>query len=347
MSAADPPILLVGTYADAGGEGLCPISRTADGLLEVGESKPQAQNASFGVYSRRYGLHYVVDESENGTVGAFRWNGREMELLASASTGGAEPCYVALDPGTTALAVANYGSGSCAVLRLNEETGLPTGERVVRRNSGSGPVRDRQDGPHAHCAIFSPDGQWLFQTDLGTDEVRAFAWDAASGELGETPVAYRVPPGSGPRHLLFCRDGTRAYLLCELAASLTVLRVEGSRLRPHQTLPLLDEPFEGENLGGHLGFDERGGGLLATNRGHDSIATFDILGDGTLARRGVTSSGGASPRFFRPLGDDLVVVNEQDGSIRRMRRGNDGAWELTAATATVPGAAFLIDPTER
>jgi 6-phosphogluconolactonase len=342
MASTNDPIALVGTYADAGGEGLYPLFRQADGGIENGEPLRQAQNASFGVYSRRYRLHYLVDEREDGAVGAFRWNGGEMERLATVRTGGAEPCYVSFDPGETALAVANYESGSCAVLRLDPANGLPTGQCFVRQNRGSGPLADRQDGPHAHCAIFHPAGDRLFQTDLGTDEVLAFAWDAASGELGEATVAYRAPPGSGPRHLLFNRDGTLAYLLSELAASLTVLRVDGARLLPHQTLPLLAEPYEGKNLGGHLAFDADRARLIATNRGHDSVAVFDILADGTLKRGPIASSGGSSPRHFRVLGDELLVVHENSGSVRRMARCEGGGWTLAGGPLRVPGAAFLI-----
>lgn len=342
MTLPDDPIALVGTYADAGGEGLYPLLLRAEGRLEVGQPMPQAQNASFSVYSRRHGLHYLVDEREDGAVGAFRWTGREIERLASVSTGGAEPCYIALDPGETALAVANYKSGGCAVLPLDRETGLPTGKCLVRRNRGGGPVADRQERPHAHCALFSPAGDRLFQTDLGTDEVIAFSWEADAGELGEATLAYRAPPGSGPRHLLFSPDGAWAYLLCELAASLSVLRVEGARLLPHQTLPLLAEPFEGDNLGGHLAFDANGARLLTSNRGHDSIAAFDILADGTLRRGPLVSSGGSSPRHFRVVGDKLLVVHEKSDSIRRMARGADAVWSLTGGPLRVPGAAFLI-----
>lgn len=343
MSSATEPIALVGTYADAGGEGLYPLLRRSDGGLEAGEPLPQAQNASFGVYSSRHRLHYLVDERDSGAVGAFRWNGHEIARLAAVPTGGARPCYVALDPGETALAVANYGSGSCAVLPLDLGTGLPTGERLVRENQGRGPVAGRQDGPHAHCAIFSPAGDRLFQTDLGTDEVLAFAWDSGTGELGEAALAYRAPPGSGPRHLLFSANGSLAYLLCELAASLTVLRVEGSRLLPHQTLPLLAEP-ESENLGGHLAFDAGGARLIATNRGHDSIAVFDVLDDGTLRRGPLTSSGGQSPRHFLIDGGEMLVLHENSGSIRRMVRTKAGAWALAGGPIRVPGGAFLIAP---
>ncbi|MGX7952893.1 lactonase family protein [Tsuneonella sp. HG249] len=341
LPSSNQPLALVGTYTEAGGPGLCPVYRTGDDGLRLGHPLSQAPNASYGVYSHRYGLHYLVDESEEGAVGAYRWNGREMEQLASIATRGAEPCYVSLDPAETALAVANYASGSCTVLRLDEATGLPGGEVIVRRNAGSGPVGDRQEGPHAHCAIFSPSGDWLFQTDLGTDEVLAFSWHSDSGELGASSVVYRAPSGSGPRHLLFNRDGSLAYLVCELAASITVLRVEAPRFIAHQTLPLLAEHFTDENLGGHLQFDPSNRRLIATNRGHDSLAWFDIQDDGTLRRGALAGSGGRSPRHFGWAAEELLVVNEESGSIRRLAAEGDN-WTLAGGPLRVPGAAFLI-----
>ena len=115
-----------------------------------------------------------------------------------------------------------------------------------------------------------------------------------------------------------------------------------SRLLPHQTVTLLAEPFAGANLGGHLAFDTDGTRLLANNRGHDSIAVFDILADGTLRRGPLASSGGQSPRQFRQSGEELLIVNEESGNIRRLRRDGQGRWALAGGPLRVAGAAFIV-----
>lgn len=39
---------------------------------------------------------------------------------------------------------------------------------------GSGHVKGRQDSGHAHSTTFSPDGKYLYASDLGNDKVYAF-----------------------------------------------------------------------------------------------------------------------------------------------------------------------------
>ena len=42
---------------------------------------------------------------------------------------------------------------------------------------GSGPVKDRQDSPHAHFTSFTPDGKLMIVDDLGTDQLHVFPLD--------------------------------------------------------------------------------------------------------------------------------------------------------------------------
>jgi 6-phosphogluconolactonase (cycloisomerase 2 family) len=202
MTAFRPSSLCIGTYAGGGGRGVYDL---ADDWT-LGDADPVAANASFGTYAPRFGLHYLVDERDAGTVGAYRRDAAGWQRLASVETGGAAPCHVALNHAQTALAVANYASGSVSLFVL-DANGLPRSPAQVHANSGHGPNAERQEAPHAHWVGFSPDDRWLYQTDLGTDEILAFP--VADGALGPARIAHAAPPGSGPRHLLLKR--TREY----------------------------------------------------------------------------------------------------------------------------------------
>lgn len=219
--------LYLGTYARNGGAGLQVLRPTASAGWSIGETHPHPRNASFGTFSARHGLYYFVEEEAEGTLGVFRESAAGWERLASVPTHGAEPCYVALNGDESCVAVANYGSGSVALFRLDARTGLPQEPPVVRREAGRGPVKDRQDGPHAHCTCFSPDQRWLFHVDLGTDEILVYPVDPETASLGERRVAFHAPRGTGPRHLVFHPILPLALLLSELASTLTVLQVEG------------------------------------------------------------------------------------------------------------------------
>jgi len=334
------PELFVGTYSSAGGAGLYPLRRAAGGW-SLGEPFSGAANASYGACSARRGVHYLLDEQREGTLGVFRLDRGAWQALARVPTGGREPCYAALSPDENWLAVANYGSGSLALFRL-DDAGL-TGEPVaVRPHSGHGPNAERQDGPHAHCAVFSPDGEWLYQTDLGTDEIRAFAFDPARGLTGVEQTAWHAPAGSGPRHLVFHPREPIALLVSELASTLTVLDVGEGTLTERQCVSTLPDGFDGDSLGGHLALNAAGTRAYVTNRGHDSIAVFAV-DDGTLSLIGHTPSGGASPRFFVLLEVEatLLVANEEGNSVAVFAVQDDGTL-AQSATVEVPGPAFIF-----
>lgn len=165
---------------------------------------------------------YTLTETEPGFAAAWRL-GEEFTLDRAGqgqSTGGNNPCHATVDPSGRWLLVANYGNGdgsgaSVAVLPIGE--GGTLGEAAdVFKLSGSGPVADRQAGPHAHQVVCHM-GRVL-AVDLGSDRIHAF-------DLGEdgklSPAATtQLEPGFGPRHLAFLGD--RAVIAGELANAVAV-----------------------------------------------------------------------------------------------------------------------------
>lgn len=337
------PRLYLGTYAQGGGAGLHALHRSPDSGWSVGDADSVAQNASFGAYSARHDLYYFVDEQTAGGLCALRETGHGWEQVARVPTHGAAPCYVALNGDHSALAVANYGSGSIALFRL-DGAGLPIEPPVVRRNTGSGPVEDRQDGPHAHCVCFSPDQRWLYHVDLGTDQVLAYAFDPVAGTIGERSIAYQAPPGSGPRHLVFHPILPFALLVSELASTLTVFQTDNGSLVERQTVTTLPADFSGESLGGHVSLDNAGDRVYVTNRGHDSVAVFAWDTAGALELLQHVPSGGASPRAFVLLEAErqLVLANEASGNITAFEIRENGTLAPLDTGLAVAGAVFLL-----
>lgn len=333
--------LFAGTYARNGGKGLSTVARDPAGYWSPGSDFAEAANASFGTYAPRHDLYYFVDEQGNA-LNVLR-GGSGWDRLARIATRGEQPCYVALSPDQCWLAVANYGSGSIVVWRLDPASGIPLDPPQFRQNGGSGPVPDRQDGPHAHCVCFSPDQRWLYHVDLGTDEVLAYPFDGDAGWLGDATRAYAAPAGSGPRHLVFHPHVPLALLVSELASSVTLLEVGKGVLLPRETLPTLPLDFEGESLGGHVSLNAAGDRAYVTNRGHDSIAVF-ALADGIIELRQHVPSGGASPRAFVLLEAErqLVLANEESGNLTFFAVEEDGMLVPADTNLPLPGAVFLL-----
>jgi 6-phosphogluconolactonase len=338
------PLIHVGTYARNGGAGLHLLRLSAVGDWTVGEAHAEAQNASFGAYSAEHSLYYFVDEQAEGAIGVFCEAVRGLERVARMLTRGREPCYVGLNQAGSLLAAANYGSGSIAVFRLDDETGLPLGPPIRRQNAGTGPVASRQDGPHAHCVCFSPDGRWLYHVDLGTDEVLGYPVDSAAKTLGERSVAYRAVPGSGPRHLVFHPVRSSALLASELASSLSLVELDGGGFVEKQTASTLPPGYAGESLAGQVLLNAAGDRVYVTNRGHDSVAVFAWDSAAGLELQQHAPSGGKSPRSMVLLEAErqLLVANEESGTIAAFDIGEDGNLSPRAEGIRVPGAAFLL-----
>jgi 6-phosphogluconolactonase len=237
--------------------------------------------------------------------------------------------------------VANYASGSLARFAL-DPGGRPLEPPATCQDSGSGPVGGRLEGARVHCVRFGPDGKSLYAVDLGADHVLRFALDGA--RLGACQVAYRAPPGSGPRHLLFHPRRPFALLLSELASTLTLLEITGRTLTPRASCSILPDGWSGENLGGHLEWPATGHAYV-TNRGHDSVALITVdLGAAKLSPIQHVPSGGQSPRHFLLLDEtrQLVVAHEKDGAVASFFLRDGGRIEPAGDLLKVPGSCFVF-----
>jgi len=298
--------LVIGGYTpDTGGlgPGLTRVRVDAAGRMEV-VARTAVPGPSFVTAHPRLPLLYAVLEQEAGGVAVFSDDPDDPDgprLLAEHSSGGSFPCHVAADPAGAWLAVANYGDGTVAVFRLAAD-GMPEPEPLLFPNEGHGPDPERQEGPHAHQAVFGPDGV-LHVSDLGTDEVRRFLPDMTPHPDG--PV--RLTPGTGPRHFLH-HEG-HWYVAGELDGMVGVYDGDWREVArvPASESGIRDHPS-------HIAVSEDGRHLYVANRGPDTVTTFAF--DGALpVRVAEVPGGGVWPRHFALDGDRLYVANQRSDAI--------------------------------
>ena len=199
-------------------------------------------------------------------------------------------------------------------------------DRVLFQHEGSSVNPKRQDGPHAHSSIFSPDGKYMYVPDLGIDAVKAYE-NTGSGLVPRPDLDVHVQPGSGPRYGEFSADGKHFYLINEIGCSLLHCTYEGGRLIPQEITPTLPEDFAGDNICSDLHIAPNGKFLYASNRGHDSILCCRILADGSLERMAHVPCGGKTPRNFciAPDGDYVLVGNQDSDNITVFAAAEDGS----------------------
>ena len=257
----------------------------------------------------------ATSDGGTGLVSAFVVDGDQLIWLNSQPATGAAPCYVSTNG--RFLFAANYGGGSVAVYPIDKNGRLQPASHHIQHH-GHGPNPDRQEAPHAHCILPTPDGRFILAVDLGIDQVAAYRL-TNDGQL-EPAATIATSPGSGPRHLIFHPNGRFAYLLHELTPTLTAYAYEpdGLILRPLQTVTTVPADYRGENYGADLHLEPNGHFLYTSNRGHDSLARFACdPASGLLTPLGHTPTGGKFPRGFAiaPNGRFLLAANQNSDNI--------------------------------
>ncbi|MCK2220742.1 lactonase family protein [Actinomadura sp. ATCC 31491] len=264
------------------------------GIVTVGGELTRVAAPSFLAAHPTLPVLYAAGELERGWLTAFSVRDDGLAPLDERPSEGSQPCHVAIDPSGALLAAANYGDGTAVLHRLDDR-GAFAGEPIVLRHEGSGPDKERQEGPHAHQAVFH-DGL-LHVSDLGTDEIRRYRPDG-------TPLEpYRLSPGTGPRHFAFA--GGRLYVAGELDGTVTMIEPGGRRTVAPASLQ------EGvANAPSHLQLD--GDLVYVANRGPNTIA---VLRAADLSPLAEVPSGGDWPRHFAIDGDRLYVANQHSGEV--------------------------------
>jgi 6-phosphogluconolactonase (cycloisomerase 2 family) len=216
---------------------------------------------------------------------------------------------------------ANYGGGSISSFQVNSDGSLTRATSVISFK-GSGADSVRQAGPHLHSVRYSPDGLFLFASDLGTDKLYRFTVNDSPFEgqpaiLESSLKEFITPAGTGPRHFDFHPDGGRyLYLLGELSGEVIVYDYHFGELVQKQVIPADSVGARG-SADIHVSPDGRF--LYASNRLQaDGIAIFSINpDDGTLTKVGYQLTA-RHPRNFiiTPNGRYLLAAGRDDNKIQ-------------------------------
>jgi 6-phosphogluconolactonase len=263
---------------------------------------------------------HVADATPASGVSAFKIDPATGKLTAigRVAPGGTAACYVKVDAGGRNVLVANFQSGSVAVLPIAEDGGLKPASAFVQ-DEGKGPTQ-RQLGPHAHSFNPTPDGKLAVAADFGADKLFVFDFEAAAGTLKpHDPPSVAIAPGSAPRHLTFGADGKTCYVLNEITSAITVLAYDAEKgtFRELQSISTLPPDFKGNNTAAEIQVHPSGKFLFASNRGHNSIAVLAIGADGTLSDLKTFPAEGRTPRNFSldPTGKWLLVANQSTNNV--------------------------------
>ncbi|PLS18288.1 6-phosphogluconolactonase [Bacillus sp. M6-12] len=333
----------IGTYTKGDSKGIYTFTLDAE-KRELQELKLAAEleNPTYVAISHDNKFLYSVAKSgENGGIASYSINPEngELQSINQQLLKGASPCHVSINQDNSLAVTANYHKGTIESYSVNSNNGKVSPAASVSEHSGSGPNKDRQEKPHAHYSGFTPDEKFVAAIDLGIDKLITYK---VTGPALSELRSFTFRPGSGPRHLAFHPNRKFAYVMTELSSEVVALeydQVNGS-FTELQYISAIPADFQENNQGSAIHISSDGRFVYAANRGHDSIAVFQVNQDnGELSFVEHTSTEGEWPRDFAldPSEQFLVVSNQETSSLALFKRDQEsGKLSLIQSNVSVP-----------
>ncbi len=244
------PLVYVGTYSEpilfgtgrvlnGKGKGIYAFRLDAakGALLPAGITEG-VRNSSYLAFDQKRAFLYCVNEFKeyegkpSGAVSAYRIDPAigALTYLNTKASHGTDPCHLMVDHSGRNALVANFASGSVAVLPLDNDGALKEASCVIQ-HTGSSVDPQRQAGPHAHAVAIDAGNRYVFVPELGLDKVMIYEFDPEAGTLTPNPnqPSIDVAPGAGPRQLVMHQNGGFAFLINELNSTMTSYAYDTSR----------------------------------------------------------------------------------------------------------------------
>lgn len=312
--------LIVGTYTNScESNGIYVYGFDSDsGSFILKTASQNIVNPSYLALSAdRKTLFSVNENGRQSSVSSFSidLNSGQIAPKNSQDSDGADSCHLIADD--QHVIVANYSGGNLAVLKIDANGEILKLQQSIQ-HFGNSVNKSRQESPHAHMVAFSPDKNYVFAVDLGTDRIYSYKYAKTANKPLVFFDSIPVKTGSGPRHLTFSNKGKQAYLLQELDGTITVYNYSDGHLIKFQETTVVAENFHGETGAAAIKISSDDKFLYATNRGDaNSITVFSVGNKGRLTKIQELSCGGIGPRDFTidPSGKFVLVANQKSNEI--------------------------------
>ena len=271
--------------------------------------------------------------SDGGGLGSFAIYKDELIINNNFASNGRSYTHLCISDNSRYLFAANYQVGSTASYLL--ENGHIKEKIGAIHHIGLGPdLLKRQTGPHCHYVGISPDKEFVYAVDLGADKVVMYRY--SQGVLLEDPdYTLNIVPGSGPRHMIFSKDGRFAYLVNEIANNIMVFKYLQGHFQLIQAIHCIPRHFKGFSSAAAIRLTQSGNHLFVSNRGHDSIAMYRVNKESGKISLLYMVHTGKEPRDFQIIDDQYLIVACQGSNLLQVMTLNEETEELVLTDSTV------------
>jgi 6-phosphogluconolactonase len=321
-----PMFMYVGSFTGqqrGHGEGLSVYSRRgeSDGWTLIQVMKEVADPSFVIIDRQRRFLYSAHGDGTQATAYRIDQATGRLTMVNQQPTGGTNGVHLAIDATDRFMAVANYATGSLAVLPINQDGSLAPLSDLATMTGTPGPHRTQQESSHPHHCPFDRTGRFIVVPDKGLDKVFVYRLDTARGKLvPSNPADVVARSGAAPRHVGFHPTQPYAYVINELDSTITSYHFDPDKgaLKPFQIVTTLPSSYTANNTGAEIAVAPSGRFLYGSNRGHDSIVVFAIdEKSGRLTYVENQPTQGSTPRGFGidPSGTFLLAANQRSDSV--------------------------------
>lgn len=327
--AQSKTLMFVGTYTDGKpdkGIYVYELNPT-NGTLSLVFNAENMVNPSFLTVSPDGKFLYACTETrlpQHGNISAFAINSTNgsLKFINKQSANGENPVYVSVHKNNNFVVSGNYGEGNVTVLTKNEDGSLNPFVQSIQF-SGTSINKERQEKPHVHSVNFSPNNEYLFLPDLGTDKIRVFKFDENQTKplIEANELTINTEAGGGPRHIAFHPNQKFVYSIEEMSGNIIGYAYKKGKLNQLQSTMSNQKKVDiYSSADVHISPD--GKFLYASNRVENTISIFKIAKNGHLTLLGHESTFGETPRNFNidPTGNFVIVANQSSNNIVVFRR---------------------------
>ena len=218
------------------------------------------------------------------------------------------PCHVSVTPDSAYALSANYADDEISLYAFSDNDLSKEIDHIVKDDQSKG-----------HYISTDPSGQFIHAVFLGLNKV--FNYKIENNVFIENPdqASFSVPDGYGPRHMVFHPERDNVYILNETHSSVTACSYDSEigALSEIQNISMLPEGYSGTSNAAAIKIHPNGNFLYASNRGHNSIAVYEIASDGSLVFVEHETAGINFPRDFgiSPDGKYMIIANQKGTSV--------------------------------
>jgi 6-phosphogluconolactonase len=309
--------------------------------LELRQELAAGGVAAFMVRSRDGRTLYVADETQGFLTSYAIAESGELALKNRVSSAG-HPVYVALDRRGTALTTCFFAEARTQVFAIEPDGSLGASSCLV------------DSGRESHCTVFDPSGRFLYVPTRGDNWIAQYRFEPTRDEPGGTlaplePAQVPEAEGAGPRHITFHPNGRYAYLVNELALTLSVYAfdAESGRLSALQRGLATAPAGVSGGSSADIHVHPNGRFLYVSNRQDErsNIAIFALdPATGQARLCGHEATRGRTPRNFAldAEGRVLIAGNQSSSDVALFRVAGDGERLEHVSSRSVPPGPFFI-----